>query len=1156
MAWHPYENSEPIEGYTLVKKLGTGGYGEVWKATAPGGLTKAIKIIYGNLTESRAEQEYRALARIKEVRYPFLLSLERIETIEDTLLIVTELADESLLDRFDAYRKTGKPGIPREELLPYLRDCADALDYMNDKYGLQHLDIKPQNLLLVGGRIKIADFGLVKDLEGTSVTATGGVTPIYAPPEAFDNKVSRYSDQYSLAIVYQEMLTGIRPFPGKTYLQLLNQHVHSPPMLDPLPTGDRPIVGRALAKIAEYRFPTCREMVDQLMQVKVASLAATPPANTPMPTCVQIDALTVGALGTRAQADAKVLAEDTIASARQSPLRMHLASSDRAGVPEEVPAVAAIHHTLPIRPTLFLGIGGLAGMAIRHLRKRLFARFGEWERLPIFGTLLVDTDRATLRTAIQGKPGEALAPAETLLMPLYRPDHYRPHSKKLLRWLDRRWLYGIPRSQLTEGMRPLGRLALVDHAGELLGQLRSILTRITSAEARAAAATVITPTEAPPRILLVASISGGTGSGMLIDVIHAVQQVLEESGQSSEGMCLILLHATAPKPAENQLARINAYATLAELHHVGTAHTEYPGDPDSGLMPARHEEMPLPETYIVHLGDHLDQAAADVATDAVGEYLFQNSAGAGADFYDQYRQSTKTASYADSGTPCARSFGMYRLHFPRHALAELASGLFCRHLIARWRSGDARVPEAAIKADALRRAAELGLQSELLADRFHAAARRIWGDEAENHFAALLSDWPPHKTPVKQAAPSPEAVSASLQRIEEDLGAGGELAYGQQRERTLLESAIAAEAACLGPSLSSVVLEWLIEIVDDPRGRLKAALGAASYLLQNLTAAAQSSRYLINQYRLNRDQFRERLLAGDFETGKGGSWLGVGRRPNHQLSARHFLLETCRLRYKELIVEGTLEVLRGVSSQLEKFSQEAMLAREKLDHFSEQIHSPDASAVTPIDARRDRVSARLLPWRSKTLVEAATAAFKRYEPEMTLPFEDRFKADVLSKHGGLWALVSRTANLAEVLQADLQSRARAAMLEALAPIDAAQLFLEAHANRTDAREVIASYIDQAAPPLVSDSGWQHLVIAAPVGPAGNQLVELIANQVKGKLYTVQPSDGDVVLCLEGASYPLARIAQWLAAGDPAVVELAAKVSSRVDVHWTAMLTNR
>jgi len=210
------EGAKPTPSYRLVKKLGVGGYGEMWQATAPGDIPNEIKIIYGQSGDVRAEQELKALNRIKEVRHHFLLSLERVEFLSNQVFIVMELAESSLMDRFVDCRKAGHPGIPRDELLHYLRDTADALDYTIQIYGLQHLEIKPQNLLLLAKRINIGDFGLVKDLCGTSVTVTGGVTPLYASQESFDGKVSRFSDQYCLAVVYQEMLTGIRPFPGKT----------------------------------------------------------------------------------------------------------------------------------------------------------------------------------------------------------------------------------------------------------------------------------------------------------------------------------------------------------------------------------------------------------------------------------------------------------------------------------------------------------------------------------------------------------------------------------------------------------------------------------------------------------------------------------------------------------------------------------------------------------------------------------------------------------------------------------------------------------------------------------------------------------------------------------------------------------------------------
>ena len=282
---NPERSMEPIPGYRLYERVGAGGYGEVWSAEAPGELVKAVKFVYGYLNEERASRELKALNRIKGVRHPFILSLERIEIVDGHLIIVTELADCSLKDRFEVCHQTGQAGIPRDELLSHLRDAADALDYMNEHHGLQHLDVKPENLLLVGGRIKVADFGLVKDMEETSASMMGGLTPIYAPPEVFDGRPSRRSDQYSLAIVYQEMLTGVLPFPGKTAAQLAAQHLSAQPRLNNLSPEDREVIAKALAKNPDDRFANCRELVDTLIRGKRAEgrKDAPAPAAAPAP---------------------------------------------------------------------------------------------------------------------------------------------------------------------------------------------------------------------------------------------------------------------------------------------------------------------------------------------------------------------------------------------------------------------------------------------------------------------------------------------------------------------------------------------------------------------------------------------------------------------------------------------------------------------------------------------------------------------------------------------------------------------------------------------------------------------------------------------------------------------------------------------------------
>jgi serine/threonine protein kinase len=158
--------AEPIPGYPLIEFLGRGGFGEVWKCEAPGGVFKAIKFVHGEqkpleISQTPSGQEWKALQLVKRIRHPFLLGIDRLEEIDGELIVVMELADDSLAETFRDCRAIGLPGIPRAELLAYLREAAEALDVLNLAHQLQHLDVKPANLFLVNRHVKVGDFGLL-----------------------------------------------------------------------------------------------------------------------------------------------------------------------------------------------------------------------------------------------------------------------------------------------------------------------------------------------------------------------------------------------------------------------------------------------------------------------------------------------------------------------------------------------------------------------------------------------------------------------------------------------------------------------------------------------------------------------------------------------------------------------------------------------------------------------------------------------------------------------------------------------------------------------------------------------------------------------------------------------------------------------------------
>lgn len=552
---------EPIPGYVLTKKIGSGGYGDVWAADAPGGLKKAIKFVHGAIHEDRAAAELKSLQRIRQVNHPFILSLERIEITDGQLLIVTELAQGSLFDRYVEYRDRGFAGIARDRLLGYLRDAADGLDFLCQKHDLQHLDVKPGNLLLVSDRIKVADFGLVKDLHSMTQSMMGGLTPTYAAPEMFDGRPGRFSDQYSLAIVYFEMLTGVLPFRGRTTAQLANEHLHKAPNLEPLPPAERPVIAKALSKRPHQRYSDCRELIRAI--------------ETALQTDVETSAKD---RNVRVRGWSPRHSPSKISTRPQTPLAVDNSTSSkyriRPATISDASSIASPAHDTKSK-CVVIGVGGIGAGIIAELNKRSSDVTSDLEDQPLL--FLLDTDAATLTPLVdRSKPG-ALSTRQFFHAPLKSPHYYRDETISFPQ-LSRRWLYNIPRSQTTEGVRPLGMLALIDHAPKVFELLHLLLEGLAAESSEAN----------PIQLKIVASTMGGTGSSISSELGFMVHQIAEALDIPVQ--CELLLTCASPSPtALGDLATACSIACLLEVNHYfrsGGLHPELPG------IPTAHSSKP------------------------------------------------------------------------------------------------------------------------------------------------------------------------------------------------------------------------------------------------------------------------------------------------------------------------------------------------------------------------------------------------------------------------------------------------------------------------------------------------------------------------------------------------------------------------------------
>lgn len=543
---------EPIPGYTLRKRLGAGGYGEVWLSDAPGGLQKAVKIIYGTVDQSHASSELKSLDRILQLNHPFLLSLERIEVVENQVVIITELAESSLLDRFDNYRRKGEPGIPRSLLLEFLRDTADALDFLSQKHSLQHLDVKPGNLLIVADRIKVGDFGLVKDLHDQNQSLVTGLTPTYSAPEIFDGRPDYRSDQYSLAIVYMEMLTGHLPFTGKTTAELARQHINQPPHLEALPPADRPVINRALSKNPLDRFGTCRQLIEQLQKTRSSVL----------PQLVAPDSNE-----SRKPDSTSTKTSDTTDSncPTATAAGFNFNQEFEKAIPRE-----QLPTSWQSARSMFIGLGGLGSSALHQLRNEVQANCDGRLGVDDYGWLAIDTTAEVLNEITASEQEFPTPESKVIQLPIYKPAEYREAASTLFSPISRRWLYNIPKSLTTEGVRPLAMLSLLDHYKDIHSKLRHELTELIELH-RAG-----DESEEPLRVYVLSSLHGGTGGALLAEIGHLVRIILKEQSFVNYRITGIASCATTTNSASTNLPAASAMCCLSELAYQMSESHELP----------------------------------------------------------------------------------------------------------------------------------------------------------------------------------------------------------------------------------------------------------------------------------------------------------------------------------------------------------------------------------------------------------------------------------------------------------------------------------------------------------------------------------------------------------------------------------------------------
>jgi hypothetical protein len=243
----------PLDGFTIKRGLGTGGFGEVYYALTDAGKEVALKHV-----RRHQEVERRGVSQCLNLKHANLVGIYDIREDRggDTWIVMEYIADGSLRDVLDKYPN----GLPLEETRRWFEGVTAGLGLLHDR-GLVHRDLKPGNIFQDEGVVKVGDYGLSKLLSNSQC---GGQTESvgtfhYTAPEVSRGSYGRAVDIYSLGVILYEMLTGDVPFDGESTQEIIMKHLTATPDWNRVPPAFRPVLEHALAKDPAHRYPNVGE---------------------------------------------------------------------------------------------------------------------------------------------------------------------------------------------------------------------------------------------------------------------------------------------------------------------------------------------------------------------------------------------------------------------------------------------------------------------------------------------------------------------------------------------------------------------------------------------------------------------------------------------------------------------------------------------------------------------------------------------------------------------------------------------------------------------------------------------------------------------------------------------------------------------------------
>jgi hypothetical protein len=826
-----------------------------------------------------------------------------------------------------------------------------------------------------------------------------------------------------------------------------------------------------------------------------------------------------------------------------------------------------------------IGLGEAGLRVLQRLRFDLGERYGPPEMLPVIRTLYVDTDPETLDAASRTRPTERLAALDSddvFAAKLNRAAHYmkpRLSGRTLTEgWFEPQLLYRIPRAPQTMGVRMFGRLAFCDYYRPLMGKVHATLDAAVAADAMTQTETwtgLLRRTNRP-RVYVVTSLGGGTGSGMFLDVAYAVRHRLKRMGYESPEVIGVLVVPPADPFATSPQSLGNTYAALTELNYYSRAETTFTAQYDERHGVLREKEPPFARCYLIpgtatgpdaavkspqrtppsrtpptiaKPGSRtiappgsrtialpgsrtiappgsrvLPASSAQRRTDPLtlpgalkpyteaADLIRLNLFSPLGRCIDDARTALDATRGPQPGTLTA--FGLTGFGWPRAEVVARTAQKVAKVVLRRWATPDVRRMREVIPGLAQAKWTELGLAPESVLAHLQKVADQAAGKQIDDLISATVEPLMPRGWLAR--LPEPETVNVAVDRLVKLLGAPG--AAGR-RGGSAIDKALAEAAAETGGGCGLDIHALVPTLVDDPQFRLA---GAEDMLRQFHTTCER----LIDRHLLSAGELDVKAKAA-FDSVVQYAHFKKGMRKPVAAEFAEALRQYPRARFDALAHHHVARVYHAVREVLTAQLAEVTAARQRLETANQsnpRIEPPEI----PVGIRQ------LLPPGCIGMADAVEGILKAVTDADLNEIDRRVQMSIEPNYGTVFQACLNSMTGSEDVLTAVYEETRAHLDARLGAVNLAGMFTERYRTPQQAERAIQETFQEAEPTWIESGPWagrEVAVLGCPAGSGGEPLRELARRAIPVAGLPIVETPDDLTVYREWPGIPLAALPQ-------------------------------